>query len=47
MARLAQEMTEVAAAFAALGLEVEKQVIPLCPPLFLPLDSVSTSFSAT
>ena len=44
---LAQEMTDVAAASEALGLEVEKQVIPLSPPLFLPLDSVSISFSAT
>lgn len=47
MASLVQEMTELAPASAALGLEVERQVILLCPPLFLPLDSVSTSFSAT
>ncbi len=47
MARLVKEMTEVAPASATLGLEIERQVVLLCPPLLLPLDSVSTSFSAT
>ena len=47
MARLVPDKVEVAPASPALGLEIEGQVILLYPPLVLPLDSVSTSFSAT
>ena len=47
MAGLVPERIEVAPASPALGLKIEGQVFLLCPPLFLPLDSVSTSFSAT
>ena len=47
MASLVPEMTEVAPASAAPDLEVERQVVFVCPPLSLPLVLVSTSFSAT